>query len=266
MSDDSAFSDGSDSDSSDASPVLRGLDTASDEEDDEEDDDKDDDDEKPPEPIMPPFDGGFLRGWHRPTTDRGPTYKFKPMSEADSQPRRQGEALKSDRATPRYLFRLFWDNELLDKIKAATNLHFAKKLKGKPTPLTTAELLRFLALSITMGINRQPQVAHYWRADSFGTCLCSDCVRFRDQCALCAGLGIAGISQVMSRDRFVMIKANIRFATRSEAPHVSKSSGRYDRLFKIRPLLDKLEAVSRDNYRLGRWLTVDEMLVFTKCE
>lgn len=77
---------------------------------------------------------------------------------------------------------------------------------------------------------------------------------------------MAGIDGIMSRDRFVTIKAHVRFAMRSDAPHVSKSDGRYDRLFKIRPLLDKLTAVCAALYRLGRWLTIDEMLVFTKCE
>lgn len=75
-----------------------------------------------------------------------------------------------------------------------------------------------------------------------------------------------GIGEIMPRDRFVTIKAAVRFVTRADTPHISKRSGLYDRLFKIRPLLNKLSEVSMANYRLGRWLTIDEMLVFTKCE
>lgn len=161
----------SDTDSDDSGPVFRGLESSSDENSDTDSQGSGGGSEKPREPTLPPHDAGFLRGWHRPTTDRGPFHPLIALSDEHSLPRRCGDALKSNRATPRALFRLYWDNELLAGMEHATNVRLAKTSKAACPPVTKSELLRFIALTIAMGVNRQPQVAHYWRQNTFGACI-----------------------------------------------------------------------------------------------
>ena len=68
----------------------------------------------------------------------------------------------------------------------------------------------------------------------------------------------------MSRDRFNAIKARIRFSPRGKAsnrPHQSRDSGGFDRLWKVRPLLDQLQSVSEANFEPGTEVVGDEMMV-----
>lgn len=169
MSDSDESGGAADSDYEGDGAMFRGLDTSSSESEDEDRGTAEHGGGKQAEPTQPPFDAGFLLGWHRPTTDRGPLRGLTAMSDADSTPRRCGDALKSDCLTPRALFRLYWDDELLDRMLAATNSSLGKIARSTPPPVTKSELIRFVALSVAMGINKQPQVAHYWRQDTFGT-------------------------------------------------------------------------------------------------
>jgi hypothetical protein len=72
----------------------------------------------------------------------------------------------------------------------------------------------------------------------------------------------------MPRDRYDLIKANIRFA-RSNDPgyrsHSAKGAGRYKRLWKAQRLLDAIRAVSQENFIPGTEVALDEMLVFSRC-
>ncbi len=83
----------------------------------------------------------------------------------------------------------------------------------------------------------------------------------------CAGLGNAWIQNVMNKNRFERIKANIRFAEQNDLSfraHSAKGAGRYKRLWKTQRLLDAIRTVSQENFIPGTEVALDEMLVFTK--
>ena len=71
----------------------------------------------------------------------------------------------------------------------------------------------------------------------------------------------------MPRDRFVAIKGKLTFAFRGragEAPARAKSSGRYDRLWKVRRLLDSMLAWGKQLFEPGVYIVIDEMMVFCR--
>jgi Transposase IS4 len=85
--------------------------------------------------------------------------------------------------------------------------------------------------------------------------------------AATAGFGIRNITGIMSQDRYVQYKANVRFVPKrgsSYEPRVPKTDPCYDRLWKIRPLLEAILEACRANGIPGRFITLDEMMVFTK--
>lgn len=130
------------------------------------------------ESVVPPAapnagvvqDDGFVPGWHCPTTDRGPLHGLKPMGVERSKGGVRGPAKSRFPMSPFALFKLFFTDVLLTLIINATNSDFVRRIKRPIQPLSMQELLRFLAITISFGINRQPQVKHYWRRGKFRKC------------------------------------------------------------------------------------------------
>ncbi len=86
-------------------------------------------------------------------------------------------------------------------------------------------------------------------------------------CLLCAGLGIPKIGMYMTAERFQNLKAGIRFVPRgagSGAPRVAKNASNYDRLWKVRPLIDALNKAAQANFLPGRFVTLDEQMIFSR--
>jgi Transposase IS4 len=117
-------------------------------------------------------DCGFVAGWHCPTTDRKPRVPLSPMSARKATFRRAGEATRNPNPTPYQLFKLYFTDEVLDHIVACTN-DFRKSLPKDWVPITKPALLRFLALTVTFGMNKQPQVRNYWNWSKFGEFECA---------------------------------------------------------------------------------------------
>ncbi|XP_069995618.1 piggyBac transposable element-derived protein 4 isoform X6 [Penaeus vannamei] len=116
--------------------------------------------------------------------------------------------------TPSAVFDRLIGLEMLGYIVRQTNLYALQK--GKPFKQTTvAELKIFLGINILMGIKKQPSYQDYW---STNPC-------FRDHY----------ITNAMQRDRFIWFLANLHM---SKMPF--KSDPNYDRLCRIRPLIDHL--------------------------
>jgi hypothetical protein len=83
----------------------------------------------------------------------------------------------------------------------------------------------------------------------------------------CTGLGLPFIAAIMPRNRFQAIKGKLTFAFRGragEAPARAKSSGRYDRLWKVRRLLDSLLAWGKQLFEPGVYIVIYEMMVFCR--
>ncbi len=67
---------------------------------------------------------------------------------------------------------------------------------------------------------------------------------------------------VLSRNRFQQILRYFHMVDNSTAP--DNTSPGYDKLWKIRPLIDHINQVSQANFTLGKNVSVDESMIGTK--
>ena len=109
-------------------------------------------------------------------------------------------------------------------------------------PFTQSDLDRFIALVIVMGVVNMPQAANYWnrRWPFYST----------------------NISSVMTRDRFLLV---LKFLHLVDNDHqIPRGQTGFDKLFKIRPLLDQLVKNWQSTYYPGREVSVDESMISFK--
>ena len=102
--------------------------------------------------------------------------------------------------------------------------------------LTPLEFAQFLGVVVNMSIISLPRSRLYWSRQ----------------------LGVAHISNVMSRERFEQIKKFIHF--NDNALMVPPGDDNFDRLFKVRPLLNHLQ-LKFNNIPMDQMMCVDEQMV-----
>ena len=102
-----------------------------------------------------------------------------------------------------------------------------------------AELKKFLALIIIMGLISYPSIEDYWVTSW--------------------PFAISTFSSVMSRDRFSLL---LRFLHLNDSTkYIPKGEPGYDPLYKLRPFVDPLIANFKAAFTLGRELSVDEGMI-----
>ena len=105
---------------------------------------------------------------------------------------------------------------------------------------TTADEMRaFVSILIIMGINGRPQLWMYWSTDDI--------------------YSNPWVSATMSRNRFMKLNQYFHLRDTSAAP--GRDEPGYDPLFKLRTFIDMLLPLFRDNFNLGRDLSVDEAMI-----
>ena len=153
--------------------------------------------------------------------------------------------------TPINFWELLVTKEMLEGIVEQTNLYAQQYISGhtlKPrsriqqwvrSSFTVADLLRFLAITIIMGIISYPRLEDYWTTSwPFSS---------------------TTISSIMSRDRFSLI---MRFLHLNDSTqYVPKGQTGYDPLYKIRPFVNKLLDRFKQSYTPGRELSIDESMI-----
>lgn len=151
------------------------------------------------------------------------------------------------------LFHKFWTPHTLRKICAETNRYASeinprskctpKKLRGGDTwfALHPPELRAFLAISLYMGIKIEPNVRSYWEKS-------------------CDFLWCPVISSIMTRNRYEHIIRCLHVHN-DHAATTDRSSGDFDKLVKLRWLLDEIRDRCKGMWNLGNKVTVDEMMV-----
>lgn len=126
---------------------------------------------------------------------------------------------------------LFFTQALWLRLRTMTNLRAKqKKLKGWQD-LDIHELRAWVSINIFMGIHRLPNVRMYWNKQ-FG----------------------------VDRVREVMIKSCWSFTDATKEP--ARGSPNYDPFYKVRPVIDVLNAEFPRCWRPGRWLCVERMVAF----
>ena len=146
-----------------------------------------------------------------------------------------------DLDSPVSIFQLFFTTEISETIVQQTK-RFASQ-KGVTLQLCVEELLAFIALNIAMGMLRLPQVRDYWTTSEI--------------------LSTPWFPTIMSRDRFFTI---LRFLHLVDSTKQKKKGEQgYDVLFKVRPIVDHFSAVFSKYYQPSRTLSIDEMMIGTRC-
>ncbi|BES89619.1 Hypothetical protein NTJ_02426 [Nesidiocoris tenuis] len=137
--------------------------------------------------------------------------------------------------SPLDYFRSFFDNKLLDHIALETNKYALQK-NGEELGVTRAEIEMYIGILIHMGIVPMPQVPLYW----------SKPCRYPP------------VADVMSRNRFEKIKQY--FHLNDNTLEKKRGDAGYDKLFKIRPLIDHL--LEKFNEIPGEELhSIDEQMI-----
>ena len=146
-------------------------------------------------------------------------------------------------------FQLFFDDALFEKICYFTNknAHDKKesnpnKNKGKWRELTVPELKTFFAVRIVIEMTYSGRYEHIWSNSG--------------KWSLIEG---SGIRDVISRDRFFQIHRYLHYCDESSIP--SRHSVDFDRLYKIRLLLDHLQSRFREEYVPDQEMSIDECMV-----
>ena len=112
----------------------------------------------------------------------------------------------------------FIDQDILRLICTESNRYALQKDVSKPLNLSIQELEIFLGICIYMSLVKLNTFRKYWSTDA----------------------NVPAVRDFMSLKRFELIKSCLHFANAEAMP--GKDSPNYDRIFKIRPFLDKLNA------------------------
>lgn len=152
-----------------------------------------------------------------------------------------GPKIPNDLERPVDVFLHLFPKTLIDKIVFETNLYALQKRGGDSsfTPTSAKEIETFIGINILMGIKKLPSYCDYWSARE----------QLRDHY----------ISSAMSRDRFAWLLANVHFADNSVMP--GRDSPDYDKLYKVRVLLDTLSETFRSSYGPSKYQSIDESMI-----
>lgn len=142
-------------------------------------------------------------------------------------------------------FLAFIGDDLWDLMVAETNRYAHQKLANNPERLaryrevSRAELKAFIAINIIMGIVKLPTLVLYWSTDDF----------FANH----------GIKKTMAKSRFEEIRCYLHFGDSSREP--ARGDANYDRLFKVRSVLDYVRNKCNNNFKPTKNISVDEGMI-----
>lgn len=138
---------------------------------------------------------------------------------------------------PIHYFQLFFTNELLNYITEQSNLYAIQTDPNKPLQLTRSELEIFIGTIIYMYVFALPRSRLFWK----------------NSC------NIPQVANWMSRKRWEAIKRHVHFNNNENLPK-DKDDPNYDKLFKIRPVLNNLQEKFK-NQEKPQMLCVDEQII-----
>lgn len=145
------------------------------------------------------------------------------------------DSLPEDDATPISYFKLFFDDELIQLITDQTNLYSSQQ--GHALNVTPQEINDFLSIMIYMGIMTAPSYHDYWNTIT----------------------RVPQVASIMTRKRFIEIKANLHFTDNSKRNENDK-----DCLRAIRPIYENLQKKCQNLKQCETKFSIDEAMVATK--
>ena len=144
-----------------------------------------------------------------------------------------------------HFFQLYFTDEIWDLLVTNSNKYAEWKRsqqekEGRPwEPVTIVELKAFMGVQLMMGILHLPRQEDYWQTKT----------RYLS----------TELSRVFSRDRFEQILRYLHVSDREA--ELEKDDPNYDKLQKVRPLIDLLCPKFEELFDLGQNITVDEAMI-----
>lgn len=149
-----------------------------------------------------------------------------------------GPNIPENAKSPLEIFTCLFPTHLLDHIVEQTNLYCAQK-NSQHSPITREELKIFFGINILMGIKKLPSYRDYW----------SDNPQMHD----------SYISSLMTVNRFGFFLSHMHINDNSKEP--KRGDPRYDKLYKLRPLLDELSQNFKECFKPGQYQSIDESMI-----
>ncbi|KAJ8970406.1 hypothetical protein NQ317_017188, partial [Molorchus minor] len=141
---------------------------------------------------------------------------------------------------PYQCFSYFFTDSFIDLITRESNLFSTQKNPNKPANLTAINIRRFLGVCTYMSVSSLPRTRAYWRND----------------------IGVSNSRDAMTINEFEKIKNTLHFNDNHTI--AEKGDPKYDKLHKIRPLIDHLNN-RFSSIPLEPQLAIDEQICATKC-
>lgn len=141
--------------------------------------------------------------------------------------------------TPIQFFYYFFPQELINFIAEQTNLYIVQKNPNQSSQFTETDIQQFIGATYMMSLIHLPRVTSHWNSS----------------------IGTPMIQGTMPKQKFEKIRQFIHFNDNSNLP--PRNAVNSDRLFKIRPIVDKLNETF-SGVPMEEYLCVDEQICSTK--
>lgn len=139
-------------------------------------------------------------------------------------------------------FTKIFDDAAVSQIIEQTNIYANQNNSTNWTDLTVDELKAYIGCHIIMGIHKLPQTQLYWSSDPM--------------------LRVSAVADTMTLKRFEKITQNWHINNNEHV--LPKSHSEYDKLHKLRPLLDLLNKNIGKIYSPSSFVTIDESMIAFK--
>ena len=148
------------------------------------------------------------------------------------------------------LWNLFWPHIVLQEIVMETNKYATEILDAMGSImegpnwilLTTTRLKAFLAMTMYMGMKKQPNLKTYWeKHGSFFHC--------------------PTISNIMTRTRFWALRRCLHITNPATYVHIERGDILFDKSSQILWLINSIRSACTAQWFLGKFITIDEMMV-----
>ena len=141
-------------------------------------------------------------------------------------------------------FERIFGEDTFQYIADQSNLYASQKSQGqyKWEDTHPNEIRMIIGMLYAMGVHRLPDFHDYWSQDPL--------------------LSVPGIVCGMPRARFKVLMRNLHLNDNTQAP--PRTDSRYDKLYKIRPLLNTIISNTQAAYDLHQQVAVDEAMVLFK--
>lgn len=148
----------------------------------------------------------------------------------------------TNKTKPIRFFESFFSDKVYELIVLQTNLYAEQRNIATWTPLTQQELKAFLGILIIMGYHVLPSIDLYWSSDP--------------------GFRLDEVANVMPIKRFKKILRCLHLNDNEHQP--AKNMPGYDKLYKLRPLIDLINESCQNNCTDSGSQSIDESMILFK--